>query len=131
VPDGVVPAPFEDVAEPHDVAVDHGARIFHRVAHACLCCEVDYSLGFVPREHVGDRLRVAEVAAHERELRMLLELPQTRSFQGRIVVVIQVVEPDDFVSPRQQPRCDVKADEPGCTRYQNLHLCLHSTPLLC
>ena len=50
-----------------------------------------------------------------------LEDGEARALQVRIVVVVEVVEPDDLVAARQQLARGVEADEPGGAGEQNLH----------
>src|SRR6478609_528432 len=70
-----------------------------------------------------DELTIANVAFDEGEAvgsaRQLAELLQIRALTRRIVIVVEVVEPDHAIAACQQRGCGVAADETGRTGYQN------------
>ena len=50
-----------------------------------------------------------------------MQARQARLLQSHVVVVIEVVEPDDLVAPREQPLRRVRADEAGRAGHEHLH----------
>jgi hypothetical protein len=53
--------------------------------------------------------------------RAIAESPEASLFQGDVVVRIEIVDANNFVSSRQQPVCSVIADESGGACEQDLH----------
>ena len=52
----------------------------------------------------------------------MLELLQPCELQVDVVVLVEVVEPDDGVAAREQALCDVHADETGGAGDEDLHV---------
>ena len=74
-----------------------------------------------------DRCAVGDVDLVEREVRVL-ELLQPRELQVDVVVLVEVVEPDDVVAAREQALRDVHADETGGAGDEDLHRSEHASP---
>ena len=119
--DAVVAAAFEQVGEADDVGLHVGVRILQRVAHAGLRGEVDDGVEVALLEQVLHHHAVGDVVLEEAEVGVGLELFQPRQLQGRVVVVVEVVDADDFVAALQQDLCDVHADKPGGAGEQDFH----------
>ena len=51
---------------------------------------------------------------------------EPRGFQGRIVVVIEIVETDDLIAPLEQQLCRVIADKTGGAGHEQLHSVRHT-----
>ena len=117
----VVPATFEHVERAGHVAVDVGLRILERVTHAGLRGEVNHARKFLAREQRLHAALVGEVHLHETKLRLPLEDGEARALEIRVVVVVEVVEPDDFVAARQQFLRDVGTNESGGAGEQDFH----------
>ena len=58
-------------------------------------------------------LAVGDIQLVEREVVTPLEPIQTRALQRRIVVIVQVIDPDDARAPIKKRFADVVPDEPG------------------
>src|SRR5262245_52106601 len=86
---------FQDVGEPLQVGVDIGMRVLQRVAHAGLRREVDDTRKAVLGKQLCYTGAVSEVQLDETEALELRQLCAPGLFQRRIVVGIQVIEPDD------------------------------------
>ena len=114
-------AAFEDVREADDVAVDVGKRILQRVAHAGLRREVNHALELLAREQLRHPRPVGEIQLDEAEVRPLPQLREPRLLQRDVVVVVEVVEPDDFVAALQQELRGVEADEAGRAGDEKFH----------
>ena len=64
---------------------------------------------------------IGEIELDEAERRLLLEQREAALLQPDVVVVVEIVEADDFVAALEQLACRVKADEAGRTGDENLH----------
>lgn len=127
--DRILPASFQNVVEANDVAFDVHIGIRDGVPHACLRGEIHDDLRPVAREEVGNQGFIGKVAADEREVRERLELCQPRLLEPDVIVVVQVVQPDD-VRPRlvrQNALRQIRANKPG--RAGNENIC-HNFPVL-
>src|SRR5882672_1539487 len=87
-----------------------------RIAHAGLGREVHHESKTMLRKQCGDRRTIREIGRHETELRMAAQDIQTGLLQGRIVVTVEIVEPDNGPALRQQPAGDMKPDKTCRTR---------------
>ena len=96
-------------------------RIFGGVAHARLRRQVDHAFRLVGGERRLHRRAVGQVRLHVDVVRVVDETRQPRLLEGDVVVVVQVVETDDRIAPRQQYLGHVRTDETGGTGDQNLH----------
>ena len=98
----MMPTGFQDVVEPDHVALDVRIRVLDAIADTGLCCQVYDDIEVVFLEELVDEGLVGEVALDELAgvLRggrgLLLDLAQAVLLERRIVVVIEVVEPDDI-----------------------------------
>ena len=117
----VVAAAFQDVHEADDVAVDIGMRVFDRVAHAGLGGEVDDAVEFFFGEELFDALAIGDIHLHEAEAGVRLQARQAVALELRVVVIIQIVEADHLVTPRQQALGGMHADKARRPGYQHLH----------
>ncbi len=116
----MVAAGLEDVEEAGDVRADVLVRIDQRVAHAGLRSEVHDAIELLGSEELIDIRAVGDVELVERESRKL-ELLQPRQLEVDVVVVVQVVQPDDGVAALEQAPRDVHADEAGGAGDEDLH----------
>src|SRR5262245_55352465 len=116
----MVPASFEDVQEPDEIAVDVRVRIGERVANAGLRGEMDDAIEAFFAEQPFQAFAITEFLAHQAKARMWRKTRKPRLLQRRIVVVIDVVQADDFVAAREQSLAGVISDEPGSAGDQNL-----------
>ena len=85
----------------------YACGILERVTHAGLRGQVDHARKFLAREQRLHAALVGEIHLHEAEFRLPLEDGEARALQVRVVVVVEVVEPDDLVAARQQLLRDV------------------------
>ena len=116
-----VPAGFEDVQEPDEVALDVGAGIRNRIAHAGLRGEVDHAVERLAGKQLAHGGFVFEAALDEGEARFLAQQRQARFLERRVVVVVDVVEADDGVAAREQRAGHVESDEAGGAGDEHVH----------
>ena len=79
------------------------------------------------RKQRRDRLTVCEIGLDEGKAGIVPQQLQARAFQRRIVIAVEIVEPDHGAALGQKLPGDVKADKAGGTRDQN-RLIRHPVP---
>ena len=109
--DAGVPAAFENVQETDDIAIDVGVGILERMAHTRLSRQMYDPIGRFALEHVVDSCPVGNVDLDEAEAVALSQPRQSRLLQGNVVVVVEVVQPQNIVAAREQPLRDMHPDE--------------------
>ena len=114
-------AAFDDVQEADDVGLDVGVGVVRGVAHAGLGGEVDDALRSVGGEGVFDGVAVGEVGDDLGEAGAAFEAGEAGALEVDVVVVVEVVEADDFVAAVEQALGDVRADEAGGSCNQKFH----------
>ena len=119
--DAVVAAALEHVGGADHVALDVGERVLDRVAHARLRGEVDHALELLAGEQLGHARAVREVELDEAEPRQLLQQLEPRELEAHVVVVVEVVEPDDLVAALEELAGRVVADEAGGAGDEEFH----------
>lgn len=65
-------------------------------------------------EKMGDAVSIGEIEMLELKRAEPPELAQSRAFEARIVIGIEIVNADDGSPALQQPARDMKTDKPGC-----------------
>jgi len=113
VPDLVVPAAFQDVDEAGKVAAHVRLGVLQRIAHACLRGEVDHARTGSRENSERMPSSSATFELFEPEAGVLAQPFETGLLEADVVVVVQVVDADDFVSGGKQPLRDVHTDESG------------------
>ena len=116
-----VPAGLQDVVEPDHIALDVRIRVLDAEPDPRLRREVYDDIEVVFREDPVDEGLVGKVALDElvgvpfRFCGLFLDFAQAVLLERRIIVVVQVVEPDDIqrLLAIQEPQHEVRADEAG------------------
>ena len=67
-------------------------------------------------EQIGHTSPVGNIKFDKPEAGMGQQAVQAVLFEGNVVVVVQVVQPDHFIAARQQPQRSGHADEAGGPR---------------
>ena len=107
------PGSLEHGQEADDVGVDIGLGILDAVADAGLGPEVDDAAGRVLREQGGHAVAVRQIQRVVDIARMRQQQVEPRLFQGRVIIVIEIVDADHGFAARQQTLGGMKADEAG------------------
>ena len=92
-----------------------------RITNACLSCEVNHALGFYLGEECECFLRISEIKFMMLIAVVCLKSREPSSLQRNIVVVVDLVDSDDLVSPGEQPFCDGRANETRRSSHQDFH----------
>ena len=115
----IVPASFQTIGEADQIGVDIGVRIFKRVSHARLCGQMDDDGKAIPREQRRHRHAIRHVEPFELKAWVVAQDIEPGRLQPRIVIGIEIIDPDDTVAGLQQPLRHVESDEARRPRYQN------------
>ena len=119
--DGIVPAGLQDIIETDHIAFDVHIRILDTVAHPCLRGEINDYIELVLFEEFIYQPLVCYAALHELVFvfGMLVCLggnqAQTVFLKGGVVVIIQIVQADNFhwLLALKQPQNKICSDESG------------------
>ena len=103
-------AALENVTKTHQVAVDVSLGVFNTVAHSCLGGKIDHGIKLLGGKQLRQSLAVGDVHFDETELSR--QFGQTGMFEANVVIVVEIVEPDDLVSPFDQAFRYIIADKP-------------------
>src|SRR5450631_4045116 len=122
----VVAATFNDLQESGDVAVHIGMRILNGIAHPRLRGQVHHALEFFRAEQCRHCLAIRNILLHEPKARIASQNIQARILQLVIVIVIEIIETDDFVASLEQQARRMKADKTGCAGHEQFHNLRHT-----
>ncbi len=119
--DAIVPTAFEDVSKADEVAVNVRERILNRIPDSGLCREVYNALGFVRSEGCLNRRPISQIRTQVGVTRMVSMPGEACLLDGWIVVIVVVVDADNFVPPFKQSECDGRTDKAGRARDKDFH----------
>jgi hypothetical protein len=108
--DAAMPASFEDVGKAKEITIDVGLRILNGISHAGLGRQVDNDIEAFFHEQRLHSVPVGQVETGEGKPG-IRELSQTIFLQPHVVIIIEIVEPDDLVATLK--KMTMKSDEPG------------------
>lgn len=115
----MVAAGLEHVEEADEVALQVCARVLDGVADARLGSEVHHDVEAVLSEQALDEGGVAQVAAHEGEAAVGIDIGQHAQagiLDTGVVVAVEVVETDDnVIGLLEQLLDEERADKAGCS----------------
>ena len=73
----------------------------------------------MPRKQFRNRNAIGEIQPFELKARVVAKDIEPGRLQPRIIIVIEIVDPDDAMAGLQQPLRYVESDEARGSRYQN------------
>ena len=117
----MVPAALQDVGEAGEVGVHVGHGVLDGVAHPGLGGQIDHPLGLVRPEGGGDALPVLDVQAQVGEAGMRQGAGQAGLLEAHVVIVVEVVDADDLVTPFEQAQGEGGTDEAGAAGDEYFH----------
>ena len=118
----IVPATFQNVHEPRDIGLNVGVRILKRVANTCLRSQVHNALGPLLSKNLLYGAYVCDIRFKETEAPSSLKAIQARLFERDIVIIIEIVDAQNFVPAINKPMRDMRADEASGPCDKNFHL---------
>jgi len=124
MPDASLAAPFQNIQEAADIAVDIGTRVLERIADPRLGSQIDDIFELPGLEQILDTRPILKAAPNKGKTILPFQHSETRFFEGNVIVVIQVIEPGNLVPLPQQALRKVKADKSGSAG--NKYLAHHS-----
>lgn len=110
-----MPAALENVERAGDVGVHVGVGVGQRVAHTGLGGQVHHPVRGSIKGRIECRA-VGQITPHQLEADLAIQPNDPGFLQGRVVVVVEVVEPHNLVAPVEQGGAHVCADEARSTR---------------
>ena len=114
-------ATLEDVHRADDIAVYVGVRVLDRVAHAGLGGQVDDLVETLVGEQLVNSRLICQVDSPHVERVIPREDVRPRLFEADVVIIIEIIEPDDRIAAIEQTLRRVKADETGSPGDEDLH----------
>ena len=100
---------------PGDVRMNIGAGVLDRITHASLRAEMNDTVELPAHQRTIERLVIGEIHCEEIEpaIRDPRDLGQTGVFETDVVIIVEDIDPDHAVPPRQQGAGNGGTDEPG------------------
>ena len=93
---------FEHIQKTGNVGVHISLRIFQAVPHTCLCGQVNDTLGLTGLIDPSKRGRIRDIDFVKTKSGFLLQSGKTRELEIDVVVVVEVVYADHFVTSIKQ-----------------------------
>ena len=109
----VMAAAFKDIHKANQVGLYVGVGVLQGIAYAGLGGQVHHPFGFVFPEQGFHGGTVCYVLAYLSETGLAGEPCQTRFFEVHVVIVVNVVHADDFITAIQQSMGQMGADKAG------------------
>lgn len=92
----VVTAGFQNIVKANHVAFDVGIRVGDGVPYTSLCAKVDHDVRVALLKDAVDESLICKIAFNKGVVLELLEFSQTRFLNADIVVVVHVVQTNNF-----------------------------------
>jgi len=118
---GVMAAGFKDIDETHEIGIHVSMGVLDRIADAGLRRQIYHPLGSVSGKGFVQHLAIFKAGSDFGEARIRLQARQAGALQVDIVIIVEVVEADDFVAARQQALRQCRTDKPRAACNQNFH----------
>jgi hypothetical protein len=119
---GNAPARLQDGQVTGQIAVLVGEGILDGVTNAGLGGHVDDATGVRLPYDLAQGRRVGDVRPHHSEAGVRLQPRDTRLLQADVVVIGEIVDPDDFLTAIEKPFGHMHADEPRSAGDDHRHL---------
>ena len=121
---------FQYIKKTIDITFHISIRILNRISYSSLCCKI-YNLikMLISKKHLHS-LFVLKIHANKtkrgifRTSNKLIpvyiflrdaQCVQTTIFQVYVIIIIQIIQPDDFITTFQQTPAYIRANKTGCT----------------
>ena len=121
VRDCIVAAARQYVHHADDVTLNVAIRILQRIANAGLRTQVHDPLEFFSGEQRRHLIAVCQIQMDEPKRWARLQPREPRLFERNVVIVIEIVEPDDLIGAIEQALRGCRSDETGRAGDENFH----------
>ena len=98
----VVAAAFQNIDEPNDIAVDVSMRVLQGIAHTGLSREIDDFLRLMFLKCRVHAWAVGNIESKVGKISMVFDSGQSVDFKTDFVIVVQIVDTNNFIAPLQQ-----------------------------
>ena len=115
-------AGLEDIIESDEVRLDICVRIGYRIAHSGLGSEINDYVEIILREEFVNQRFISDVATNKSPFAVqCLYLRETEIFEGRIVIIVHIVNADDMCgwNVLHQAHGEVGANKTCCSGEQD------------
>jgi hypothetical protein len=109
----VMPTTLKNIQKAREITVDIGLGIFQAVTHPGLSRKINNLLKRVFPEKLFHSGSIYQIKLNKPEIRLLQQHRQTIFFQLYVIVIIQVIEPDNLNPISQQSPAQMKTNKPG------------------
>lgn len=118
----IMATPFKDIYKPLQIGIDISVRIFQRVSHPGLRGQMNDTIRLFISENTSHRVPVFDRNTVKAKRLMVSDAGKPRLFQRDIIIVVEIINPDDFITARQQAFDTMHANETSTACNQNFHL---------
>jgi hypothetical protein len=112
-------ASLEDVLESDNVRLDVRMRILDRISHASLRGEMHNAAEAMRREQRLHRAAIGDINFLEAKAASRFKPRQSREFEVWVVVVVEVVDANNFITAVEKRGCDMRTDEARAASHEN------------
>ena len=116
MPNLMLATPFEHIHEADEIAIYISMRIFQRIPHASLRSEVHNPIKPVLSKQRRHARPIGQLPSYERKTGLGLQSCKPRLFEANIIIIVEIIEPDDRIPACQQHARHRRTDKPGGTR---------------
>jgi hypothetical protein len=106
----VMSAAFQNVQITNQIRISIGMRVFQRITHACLRCQMDHAIKLLSSENLRHAFAIGEIGFVKAEQGGLQEI-QARLLEIDIVVIVHVVDAHNLMTRLQKALACMKADK--------------------
>ncbi|MBV6389860.1 MAG: hypothetical protein JNIBNLAF_01511 [Nitrosomonas europaea] len=111
--DIVMTATFENMSKTNDVAVNIGKRVFNRIAHPGLGCQIHHPLRLVSFKTGFDTFTIRQIQAQMSVTGVISKSGKAIFLQFGIIIIIVVIDTDDGVATFKQPQRQCRSNKAG------------------
>lgn len=113
--DLIMTTAFQDVEKADQIRVHIRAGIDQRISHPCLGRQINHPVELLLGKELFRQLPIRHVEIRMTELLEFKQLGQTGLFQLRIVIIIEIIQPDHGTTVFKQAVGEIMADKTGST----------------
>jgi len=109
----------------NEVGLRIGARVLKRIAHPGLRSQVRDLLETSGCDHFLERFVIGKIQLQEREFATMPfgQVGDPGAFQGRVVILVHIIDTNDGISAGKQPFRKAMADKACSAGDENCHDC--------